>query len=841
MIHKWKTSSAAMLLFSFALLFTLCGTVFGMAADDPFYDKQAYLQQIHMSEAWDIARENKDTVIAIVDTGVDLKHPDLQPNLVAGANLINPKLPPQDDNGHGTNVAGVIAAVGNNDRGVTGILWKAKIMPIKALEADGSGGEKMLGEGIRYAVDHGAKIVVLSLGLNKYSSYMSDIVRYAEERDVLLVAATGNEGNRVKYPAAYPTVLAVGGVGTDGTVDSRSNTGPEIDVVAPWDVFTTALGGSYENKDGTSMAAPQVAAAAALLWGLHPELKPYQIRQKIRQTAEDVGGRGWNPQTGYGLLRVDRLLKEPMLANMYEPNNRKAQAKTISISKKIAASFSGGTDQEWYAVDADYDGTLNVGLDLDPSLAVNVQHTDASGKLTSTTVQGGQTVPFQVTKGRNYLLLQLSDRNRRAETPYQLTTSFDIYKDPYEDNDKQYKAFVLPSRSQTIKGTFHQYNDVDWFELPIPESGSLGIRVTTDTARIDPVLLVQRRGEKAVTIDQGDDGAEEIYDLPKVFPGSYYIRISNVKDYANPVVGEYTLSIEYNAKLIDPNEPNNHWYQATAVSLDTPYNGLLDTSEDIDWFQFQVGEESLVNISLTDIPSSVTIYMALYDGSLKSIAGSMNSPPSTGQQLTGKFAPGTYYVKLTTGTPFDNQMYQFRVTAQPLLGGYTDIKGHWAQDAILSLSGRQLIDGYGNYTFQPDRPITRAEAAAVLTRAFKLTKQRSIAYSDLDSSHWGYSYIARAAQAGMIDGYPDGTVAPDQPVSRMEMTAMMARSLNMTGKKRGTVPFTDVDESYWGTGLLKQMKAEGWIAGYADGSFRPDQQATRAEFMKLLSQLLKPG
>ncbi|UUZ91250.1 S-layer homology domain-containing protein [Paenibacillus sp. P25] len=397
----------------------------------------------------------------------------------------------------------------------------------------------------------------------------------------------------------------------------------------------------------------------------------------------------------------------------------------------------------------------------------------------------------------------------------------------------------MPARTQTITGTFHQYNDVDWFEPPITESGSLRIRVNTDTARIDPVLLVQRQGEKAVTVDQGDDGVEESLNLPEVFPGSYYIRVSNVKDYANPVAGEYTLSIEYNAKLIDPNEPNNRPYQATAVSLDTPYNGSLDKSDDADWFQFRVDEESLVRIDVTDIPSSVTLYAGLYDGSLKSISGSMNSPPSSRLQLSGRFGPGSYYVKLTTDTVFDDQMYQFKVTATPLVGGFTDIKGHWAQDAILKLTGRQVIDGYGNYTFQPDRPITRAEATAVIARAFKLTKQRSIGYSDLVADHWAYGYIAKASQAGIIDGYPDGGFAPDQPVSRMEMTAMLARSMNMTGKLRGAVPFTDVDESYWGIGLLKQMKMEGWIIGYADGSFRPDQQATRAEFVQLLSRLLK--
>ncbi|MEK8131705.1 S8 family serine peptidase [Paenibacillus filicis] len=821
-----------------AFFLICCGTVYAAEPNDPFYTKQTYLQRIHMSEAWDISRGNTGMIVAIVDTGVQLSHPNLKGNLVKGVNLLDPSLPPEDDNGHGTNVAGIIGALGNNDRGTTGILWNAKMMPIKALKADGSGDEQMLGEAIRYAVDHGARIVVLSLGLNKYSAYLSDIVKYAEEKDVLLVAATGNEGNRVKYPAAYPTVLAVGGVGVDDRVHSKSNTGLEIDVVAPWNVFTTAMNDSYEEKDGTSMAAPQVAAAAALAWGLRPDLKAYQIRQWIRQTADDLGTKGWEEATGYGLLRVDRLLKEPYVDDMYEPNQRKDQAKTISVSKKITASLEGGGDVDWYALDAPYDGTINLTFDMDPKQTVNVQHTDASGVLTTKSAQNGQTIPFKVTKGRNYVQLQLKDRSYEGAVPYQLTTFFEIYRDPFEDNDKQYKAYVLPSRTQTIKGTFHQYHDVDWFEFPVEQSGSLKLTLSVDTARMDPVLLVQRKGEKSVIIDNGDDGETETYEIPKVFPGSYYFRVSNVKEYENPIVGEYTLRIEYNAKLIDPNEPNDRSYQATFMSLNTPYNGLLDRVGDVDWFQFRVDEESYIKISVKDIPSPVSIYMTLYDGTLKSMANSMNAAYEDRQMLSGRFGPGTYYVKLTANRAFDNQLYQLQVDAKPLTGGYTDIREHWAAQSILTLTGKRIIDGYDDYTFQPDRAITRAEATAVLSRAFNLSKQRAVSYSDLPSSHWAYDYIARAAQANIIDGYPDRTFAPDQPVTRMEMTAMLARSMNKTGKLRGQLPFTDIDENYWGAGLLKQMKAEGLIGGYSDGTFRPDQQATRAEFVRLLAEAL---
>src|SRR5690606_16274476 len=111
-------------------------------------------------------------------------------------------------------------------------------------------------------VDNGAKIVVMSLGLHRYSPYLQDIVDYAERNGVLLVAAAGNEGNNVKYPAAYPTVLAVGGIGLSKSIIQESNYGPELDLVASWEVYSTALGGGYKSNYGTSMAAPQVAAVA---------------------------------------------------------------------------------------------------------------------------------------------------------------------------------------------------------------------------------------------------------------------------------------------------------------------------------------------------------------------------------------------------------------------------------------------------------------------------------------------------------------------------------------------------------------------------------------------------
>lgn len=197
------------------------------------YQHPFFLSQIHAENAWNNWGQNHPLpTVAVVDTGIDLSHSDLITILVPGINLLHRELPPNDDNGHGTNVAGVLRAITH-----------APIMPIKSLDSNGTGSIEKLNEGIRYAVDHGAKIVVLSAGVNQYSPTTLDAVQYAEDHDVLIVAATGNNGAAVKYPAAYPTVMAVGGASKDGTVIASSNWGPEVDVIAPWFVYTTALGG----------------------------------------------------------------------------------------------------------------------------------------------------------------------------------------------------------------------------------------------------------------------------------------------------------------------------------------------------------------------------------------------------------------------------------------------------------------------------------------------------------------------------------------------------------------------------------------------------------------------
>ncbi|SDO62783.1 S-layer homology domain-containing protein [Paenibacillus sp. yr247] len=806
---------------------------------DPMRVKQTYLDMIHIDQAWAAAGDFRTPiVVAVVDTGVDLVHPDLAGNLVEGVNLLQPSKKPIDDNGHGTNVAGIIAAAINNDKGIAGIAPNAKIMPIKALEADGTGGEAKLGEGIKYAVDHGAKIVVLSLGLNKYSEYMEGVVQYAEEHNVLLVAAVGNESTSVKYPAAYPTVLAVGGVSADKQLDPRSNFGPELDLVAPWNVYTTALGGGYQYQDGSSMSAPQVAGAAALVWGKYPGMSAYQVRAQLEQTAEGLAPGGWDPKTGYGLLRADLALTQPYKEDRFEPNDTIDQAAKLSIHTAVKATLSSAQDEDWYAIDAAYDGFIKLWLHNTDSSGIRVRFDSGETFIANSSNDGSQPFTVPVTKGRTYVQLQTVDRSRKAALSYSMQTGFDIYKDPYEDNDKQYKAFALPARSQTIRGTFDKKGDLDWFVLSLEHSGSMRLKLSVDTGRIDPMILFQKEGEKAITIDQAGDGGIEVSSQMDLLPGQYYIRVSNVKDYSEPITGEYTFDIDYTPKLIDPNEPNDKSYQATFAAMNSVYEGLFNKDDDVDWFEFQMSKDGLAQVNLTNIPTSRILYATLYDSSMKEQGFYRNEYGSDQLFIEKTLNAGAYYIKLQANQWFMSQLYRLKVGSYTLVSGFTDIEGHWAQDAISKLTEQGVISGYGNYRFAPNQPITRAEAAAVLTRALKLSKRKELRFSDMDASHWAYDYVAKAVQADIVDGYPNGTFEPDRTLTRMEMTQMLARSMNMTGKRRGNSPFSDVDDSYWGVGILKQMWADGWITGYPDSTFHPDEQATRAEFVTTLAKVM---
>ena len=209
-----------------------------------------------------------------------------------------------DDFGHGTHVAGIAAAATNNGIGIAGISWGARVMPVKVLDQYGNGWYSDIADGIVYAADNGAKIINLSLGGAAASQTLCQAAAYAQQKGALLVAAAGNAGAAVLYPAACDGVLAVAATDRSDQRASFSNYGPEVDLAAPGvDIYSTWpwLDG-YFTKSGTSMAAPHVSGVAALVWSRWPEWTNMAVSRRITETAVDVDAAGWDPYTGWGRL-----------------------------------------------------------------------------------------------------------------------------------------------------------------------------------------------------------------------------------------------------------------------------------------------------------------------------------------------------------------------------------------------------------------------------------------------------------------------------------------------------------------------------------------------------------
>jgi type VII secretion-associated serine protease mycosin len=280
--------------------------------NDLLYSKYQWnLPIIETEKGWSYSRGKDDVIIAVIDTGVDLNHPDLKGKLLDGRNIIDENAAPQDDVGHGTHVAGIISAVVNNGEGVAGMTWHNKILPVKALDSSGSGSTYSVAQAIIWATDHGAKVINLSLGNYADAQFLHDAVRYAYDRDVVLVAASGNDNtSQPGYPAAYPEVFAVAATDSGQKRASFSNYGDYIDAAAPGvNIASTYLNGQYAALSGTSMASPHVAALAGLIRSINPDLSNEQVMDIMRRSARDLGAKGKDAEFGYGQIDVKQALE----------------------------------------------------------------------------------------------------------------------------------------------------------------------------------------------------------------------------------------------------------------------------------------------------------------------------------------------------------------------------------------------------------------------------------------------------------------------------------------------------------------------------------------------------
>lgn len=260
---------------------------------------------------WGVARIGADKVwdkgtgsgvkIGIIDTGIQKDHPDLAGNIITGYDFVNNDNDANDDNGHGTHVAGIAAASSNN-LGVVGVSHSSQLMPIKVLNAQGYGYLSDVAKGVYFATDNGVRVINLSLGSTSDSSLLRDAVNYATNKGVLIIAAAGNDGGApCSYPAAYSNAVCVVATDSRNLLASFSNIGGELAAPGVYN-YSTYIGSTYRYLSGTSMATPHVSGAAALLMSICTTCSSSEIRTLMRDTAVDLGEMGKDILFGYGLI-----------------------------------------------------------------------------------------------------------------------------------------------------------------------------------------------------------------------------------------------------------------------------------------------------------------------------------------------------------------------------------------------------------------------------------------------------------------------------------------------------------------------------------------------------------
>lgn len=274
--------------------------------NDKDFQAQYYLKEINVTKAWRTTTGDS-LLIGVLDTGADANHPDLEGKVIDGE--FNQDL--NDEIGHGTAVSGIISANTNNNQGIAGVTWNAKILSLKVTDDNGVARVSTVVSALNKAYDKGAMIVQISLSTNQFSQTLKNAIKEAQDKNILIISSAGNTGvKEPRYPAAFNGVLGIGATDETKEVASYSTRGEHVSLVAPGNlIYTTSPNSKYESVSGTSFAAPQVAGAAALVWSIAPVLTNTEIRDLLINSAEDKGVPGKDDEYGYGILNTEKAVE----------------------------------------------------------------------------------------------------------------------------------------------------------------------------------------------------------------------------------------------------------------------------------------------------------------------------------------------------------------------------------------------------------------------------------------------------------------------------------------------------------------------------------------------------
>jgi subtilisin family serine protease len=374
-----------------------------MIPNDPSYGSQWHLPMIQTPAAWSTTSGTPNVTIAIIDTGVDPTHPDLQSKLVPGWNFWDNNADSSDVYGHGTAVAGTAAALGNNGVGVASIAWGCQIMPIRICDPSGSGSLSAMANGLIWAADRGARVANISYQVSD-SLTVKSAAQYFQSKGGVVTIAAGNDGS-FDSTSDNPYVLTVGATNSADALAGFSTTGNNIDLTAPGvGIQTLNRDSGYAPWSGTSFSAPIVAGVAALVISANPNLAAAQVQNVIKQSVDDLGSAGWDPSYGWGRVNAARAVDLALQTVGSDDNiapsvniNSLADGGAIAgaVNVQATASDNVGLTSITFSVDGAVLGTTltapcsfpwDTEAAADGAHIVSVTATDATGNIGNATI-----------------------------------------------------------------------------------------------------------------------------------------------------------------------------------------------------------------------------------------------------------------------------------------------------------------------------------------------------------------------------------------------------------------------------------------------------------------------
>jgi subtilisin family serine protease len=812
---------------------------------DPQYEKQWYLDQIDMSEAWDINKGSSDVTIAVLDSGVNGDHPDLEGRVLPGYDFANNDSDPSDDNGHGTHIAGMIAA--NSDEiGMAGIDLNAKILPVKIMNEYGRGSVVDAVAGIYYAVDQGADVINMSYGTSQSSTIEEEALWEAYNQGIVLVAAAGNEASsQWSYPASYVPVIGVAATGEDDDITDFSNYGHWIDITAPGeDIYSTKYTGGYESGSGTSFSAPIITGLAGLLKAEHPQWTPYEIEWALESGADRRDGTEWNIYDGYGRANAYGALTSNLPSSQQDASNVRSGVEALEIDETTQEKIELPMDVDWFQFNVNESSTVSVDLEnvpeqldlvgilskYDGEVLIDRQVIDNNGasedeKLTIDADPG--TYYFTVYDYYNHWSKDAYDINvSLGGGPVDYDTELTVEEEP---NDTIDTANKLPFRSMG-GGYFQTYEDYDVFEVDLPYSGDIVITSATDSYAYlnDPAAILADADGDIVDfsdVGAGDDGELKytVETFENIKSGKYYVIMANLQGYSD-LESPYIFDIGYSGDIIgeipipEASADSGTYYEPISVEL---------TSQDDAEIKYTLDGTTPGKNNGTSYTDSIKMKD---DTTLKAVA--------IKDGYVSNVASYTYSIEqITVNSP----------SADPPSGDYNQ-----PIEVALSSNQQDVDIMYTVDRSTPDinrgtlyeKPISIDETTVVKAIAVngRVTSSVSTFTYDYESKpkfpdvNRYETQIQFLAERGIIKGHQDGTFQPKDNVTRLQAVQMILNEMGIAVEK-SNVPdpgFKDIQPGNYGFKAVAVASDLGFIKGKDNGTFDAYGSLTRGQMAAIL-------